>query len=107
MPRKEAKRIPTETQFSGSDNIDEVAWTVYNSEENIHPVAQKSPNELGIYDMTGNVSEWTNNIFDKQTRIAKGGSWTDDAANCAISLDQKLDVNYKSKSIGFRVCQDE
>lgn len=101
------KKNTSETQFSGSDNIDEVAWTVYNSEENIHPVAQKSPNELGIYDMTGNVSEWTNNIFDKQTRIAKGGSWTDDAANCAISLDQKLDVNYKSKSIGFRVCQDE
>lgn len=95
------------TQFSGSDNIDDVAWTVYNSEESIHPVAQKTANDLGVYDMTGNVSEWVSNKYDAKTRLVKGGSWADDAANCVNDKTQKFDVNYKSKTVGFRVCQDE
>lgn len=44
--------------YSGSNNIDEVAWAGENSDDHIHEVAKKAPNELGIYDMTGNVSEW-------------------------------------------------
>ncbi len=95
------------TQFSGSENMDEVAWCVYNSEEGTHPVAQKAPNELGIYDMTGNVSEWIANLYDKNTRYVKGGSWSDDATNSRIGSSEKYDVKYKNSRIGFRVCQDE
>jgi formylglycine-generating enzyme required for sulfatase activity len=44
--------------YSGSNNIDEVAWYGGNSNNQPHPVGEKKPNELGIYDMTGNVGEW-------------------------------------------------
>ena len=46
------------TQFSGSSRIDDVAWYDGNSGDKTHPVKTKQPNELGIYDMTGNVHEW-------------------------------------------------
>jgi formylglycine-generating enzyme required for sulfatase activity len=45
-------------KYSGSNNIDDVAWFEDNSKESAHPVGTKQPNELGIYDMTGNVREW-------------------------------------------------
>lgn len=45
-------------KYSGSNNIDDVAWYYYNSGGKTHPVGTKSPNELGIYDMSGNVLEW-------------------------------------------------
>ena len=45
-------------RYAGSDDIDEVAWYRGNSGDTMHPVAQKSPNELGLYDMSGNAYEW-------------------------------------------------
>lgn len=45
-------------RYSGSNNIDEVAWYEGNSSELIHPIKMKKPNELGIYDMTGNLLEY-------------------------------------------------
>ena len=44
--------------YAGSDNPDDVAWYIENSDERAHPVGQKAPNELGLYDMSGNVGEW-------------------------------------------------
>ena len=44
--------------YAGSDSIDEVGWWIENSDVMTHPVGQKKPNELGLYDMTGNVREW-------------------------------------------------
>ena len=52
------------TRYAGSSNLDEVAWCISNSGGNTHPVAQKKPNELGLYDMSGNVREWCNDIYD-------------------------------------------
>lgn len=95
------------TEFSGSNNISDVAWTVYNSEDAIHEVNTKEPNELGIYDMTGNVAEWTADVYDKKTRIAKGGSYQDNASSCYNTAKQLLDIKYKSKTVGFRIAQDE
>jgi formylglycine-generating enzyme required for sulfatase activity len=51
-------------KYSGSDNLQEVAWFSENAEKNLHVVGQKKPNQLGIYDMTGNVSEWCNDWYD-------------------------------------------
>lgn len=86
-------RLPTEEEweyaakggenyrYSGSDNIDEVAWCWGNSRygngnNNTHPVAQKKPNGYGLYDMSGNVSEWCWDIDpqNERNRSIRGGS---------------------------------
>ncbi|HHF2912684.1 formylglycine-generating enzyme family protein [Vibrio diabolicus] len=51
--------------FSGSNNIDDVAWYANNSHNQAHKVGQKQPNELGLYDMTGNVGEFVIDAFDE------------------------------------------
>ncbi|MDE6051394.1 MAG: formylglycine-generating enzyme family protein, partial [Paramuribaculum sp.] len=51
--------------YSGSNTLDDVAWYKDNSDSKTHPVAQMQPNELGIYDMSGNVWEWISDIFSR------------------------------------------
>ena len=58
-------------KYSGSDDIDEVAWYEWNSEEALHPVHSKKPNELGLYNMSGNVSEWCQDWVSEETAKAQ------------------------------------
>ena len=108
-------RLPTEAQweyaarggnkskgyiYSGSNEIDEVAWYEYNSGGMTHPVQTKAPNELGIYDMTGNVYEWCTDWYGAYSsaaqtdptgpatgsdRVYRGGSWGSDATFCRVA----------------------
>lgn len=86
--------------FSGSDNIDDVAWYIGNSQYQTHPVGLKLPNELGIYDMNGNILEWCNDRYGEYPRgrvvdptgpesghyrVLRGGAWNFNAANCRIA----------------------
>lgn len=85
--------------YSGSNNINDVAWYYSNSNDRTHPVASKMPNELGIYDMSGNVSEWCqdypynysseaqlNPIGSKPdpNRMHRGGDFDWDADVCRV-----------------------
>ena len=51
--------------YAGSDNPDDVAWYADNSNEQLHPVGEKEPNELGLYDMCGNIFEWCWDWYDQ------------------------------------------
>jgi hypothetical protein len=91
--------------YSGSNNIDDVAWYKNNSDEHTHPVGAKNPNELGIYDMSGNVWEWCESKYEhfKRHRCVRGGSWYRDEAKCGVFFRAHDAPNVQSDNIGFRV----
>ena len=90
-------------KYSGSNNIDDVAWYNANSNRKTQPVGTKLPNELGVYDMSGNVYEWCQ---DKEgsKRVSRGGSWSSGVEHCCVtdrSGSAVGDRMYTSR--GFRV----
>lgn len=98
--------------YSGSNDIDEVAWFQDNSGHSTHPVGKKKPNELGIYDMSGNVWEWTstpahsyevNALHGGNVFIRRGGSWWHKAKNCRVSRRYASDHSKKTSGLGLRV----
>lgn len=104
-------------KYSGSEDIDKVAWYFKNSRGQTHTVGIKKPNELNLYDCTGNVWEWCydtaqNNILKKETYIyeenilskrIRGSSWCDDKMYCTIIY--RAESSSYSYNIGFRVCR--
>ncbi|MDR3218821.1 MAG: formylglycine-generating enzyme family protein [Dysgonamonadaceae bacterium] len=103
--------------YSGSNSIDEVAWYRYNSGDTSHPAGQKSPNELGIYDMSGNVQEWcsdwygaypsgTNNPTGASSgsfRVLRGGSWFGDAQDVRVPDRGGDTPGVQHNFLGFRL----
>jgi len=113
--------------YSGSNNVDEIAWYWKNSgdkylegfwswpavEKNNNktkPIGIKKPNELGIYDMSGNVREWCwdkyeSNGAEPQGRVWKGGGWIGAEFCCEPSFRAQLEANGKGPDQGLRVCR--
>jgi len=105
-------------KYSGSNNIDEVAWYDENSKYTIHSVGTKKPNELGIYDMTGNVFEWCSDWYDAYTaspqtnpqgsiegsdRVLRGGSWHIYAQVCRVAYRNYFTPSLCPYSSGLRL----
>lgn len=114
------KKPPYQFKYSGSDILGSVAWYKENSNKKFHPVATKSPNTLGIYDMSGNVQEWCqdwkgawsgNSLINPQGassgtyRVIRGGSIFSDKSECRVA--DRCNYRYEPQecinSIGFRL----
>ena len=100
-------------KYSGSDNVGSVAWYEGNSGSRTHAVGGKSPNELGLYDMSGNVWEWTaskwcdyyNSPRNSSRRVLRGGSWGDRARHCRVSIRCYYDPGYWGDYRGLRLAR--
>ena len=126
-------RLPTEAEweyaarsggkperFAGGDDIDKVAWYSANSGDRTHTVAQKQPNGLGLYDMSGNVWQWTGDWYDRHyyresprnnpqgptsgtKRVFRGGSWFYDQRAARTSYRDFSTPNFCSSYLVFRL----
>jgi formylglycine-generating enzyme required for sulfatase activity len=136
LSEKEGKtyRLPTEAEweyacragatgaFSGTGNIDDMAWYETNSEEQTHPVTTKKPNAWGLYDMHGNVSEWCSDYYepdypevtvadptgptDGKYHVVRGGSWGRFVRSCRCAARSSFPTSYQLKQTGFRVVME-
>lgn len=110
--------------FSGSNDLEEVAWYKKNSGNEPHPVGTRLPNELGIYDMSGNVYEWCFDGFDmyewnstvtlenpkgynlSETKVYRGGGMTSYSDVCRVSARNQSIPNAMLNHVGFRLALD-
>ena len=89
-------------EYSGSNNINDVGWFTKNSGGQSHPVKTKKANELGLYDMSGNVLEWCEDAVGSN-RVIRGGSWADNATCCSVGYRGEHSPSYRSNTLGFRL----
>jgi formylglycine-generating enzyme required for sulfatase activity len=96
---------PWDYTYAGSNTLEDVAWTGENSSNVIHEAALKAPNTLGLYDMSGNVSDWCWDIHSSALAypVFRGGSWSTDASYAAVSYRGNY-IHYSTGDYyGFRV----
>ena len=92
--------------YSGSNSASEVAWTIENSSGGSHVVGAKLPNELGIYDMSGNVWEWCEDVAKTSEHKIRGASWFNNAGIAALA-ERSLNDGYNGRgvNVGLRLAR--
>lgn len=134
LPPGYVYRLPTEAEweyaarggkksrnfrYSGGDDLSAVGWYDGNSGETAHEAGTKLPNELGIYDMSGNVAEWCHDWYERYSgaeqddpsgaeessvyRVHRGGAWDSKSGNCRVADRDFYLPGSPNIDIGFRV----
>jgi formylglycine-generating enzyme required for sulfatase activity len=116
-------QLSKEFKYSGSNIADSVAWTDGNADNRVHPAGKKKPNELGVFDMSGNVFEWCSDWYspeyykispnlnpkgpDEGTQhVMRGGSWFFDRAGTRVADRDKGNPDFRYGYVGFRLCRN-
>ena len=106
--------------YAGSDFVKAVAWFKPNSKNTTHPVGYKRPNELGIFDMSGNVAEWCLDTYERNyyqkmvsdnpkgpdagaNKVNRGGGWLMDEYNQRVDVRNVNSADERNPSLGFRL----
>ena len=128
-------RLPTEAEweyacrsggkdqeYAGGSDVGSVGWYDDNSGSKTHPVGGKAANGLGLYDMSGNVREWVQDVYASDAygkharknpiydgsgslRVGRGGSWHSDAGYLRCAVRYSYSPGYRHSSLGFRLAR--
>jgi len=102
-------------RYAGSNNANDVAWWVGNSGLKSHAVGTLKPNELGIYDMSGNIWEWCSDwkipypcdpqgkSFDKKSKLLRGGTFLNDSSSVRVRDRNGRGTSLRLNTLGFRL----
>ena len=112
---KVGKRLPTEQEWErairagttspyywGENQPDRYAWHKGNADKQTHVVGEKEPNSWGLYDMAGNVWEWTQSDHERSGKVARGGSWRNGVGSLKSSHRISSLPIHKFHYVGFR-----
>jgi len=97
----------SQTEYCGGNTVDPLAWTDSNSHATTHPVGQKQANGYGLFDMSGNVYEWTSDCHNKDCaeHALRGGSWGYDPKYARVTMRESLGPLHHSSCNGIRVAR--
>jgi len=118
-PESKGFRLPTDAEWQYAckagkqsyqySEIDKIAWHKGNSTGHVHNVGEKQPNDWELYDMLGNIWEWTWELYNQETypsyRIFRGGSFAEEGRICGATTRRKSHPDFAIDDLGFRLAR--